>query len=205
MITNVCEGTCHTESQHKEFMKGEMSMKILILTGSPHKTGTTAYLADQFMAGAEEAGHEAVRFDLGSLKINPCIGCYHCRDNKGECVFSDDMNAIYPKVLDAEAIVLVSPLYYFGLTAQLKSGIDRFFAINPELKTQKKTVHLISAGSDEDKWAMQGVQENVKCICRYLGWKKGSEVLAFGATTRKDVENSQYEKDAWELGYHLSR
>ncbi|AJE09338.1 flavodoxin family protein [Clostridium botulinum] len=113
-------------------------MKALILTGSPHPHGTTAFLADEFSIGAKEAGHEVVRFDTAKLEIDPCIGCYYCRKNDGRCVYDDDMSQIYPHLMTADAVVLVTPLYYFSMTAQLKRTIDRFFAVNPVLRDTQK-------------------------------------------------------------------
>ena len=87
-------------------------MKALILTGSPHMKGTTSFLADEFISAATEAGNETVRFDTAKLDIHPCTGCMHCRKNDGRCVFDDDMQEIYPHLLDADAVVLVTPLEY---------------------------------------------------------------------------------------------
>ena len=66
-------------------------MKIVVLSGSPHKHGTTSKLVDSFIAGAEAAGHEVVRFDTAFMKIHPCIACEKCHTEYGKCVFADDM------------------------------------------------------------------------------------------------------------------
>lgn len=65
-------------------------MKIVVLTGSPHKNGTSNTLVNEFIRGAEENGHIIKRFDTPFLDIHPCIGCDHCGMN-GPCVFNDDM------------------------------------------------------------------------------------------------------------------
>jgi multimeric flavodoxin WrbA len=92
-------------------------MKALIITGSPHMNGTTSFLADEFISAATDAGNEAVRFDTAKLDIHPCTGCMHCRKNDGRCVFDDDMQKIYPHLLDSDAVVLITPLYYFHVGA----------------------------------------------------------------------------------------
>lgn len=175
-------------------------MKILVLTGSPHFNGTTAFLADEFCIGAREAGHEVIHFDTAKLDIHPCIGCYHCCKNGGRCVYDDDMAQIYPHLMTADAVVLATPLYYFNMTAQLKRAVDRFFAVNPILHESPKKIYLISAGNDRDDWAMDTLKANIHALCRYLNWQEGGMVLALGVNTREDVENSEYKVMARELG-----
>ncbi|MHC1719211.1 MAG: flavodoxin family protein [Clostridiaceae bacterium] len=178
-------------------------MKVLILAGSPHIGGTTALLADEFESGAMGAGHKIVRFDTAKLDVHPCIGCYYCRSNDGKCVYKDDMVKIYPELLTADAVVLSTPLYYFGMTAQLKSAVDRFFAINPLLRESRKKLYLLAAGNDTEAWAMDALKAHYYTLCRYLRWEEGGMVLAAGANSRKDVENSEYQKMARSLGAGL--
>lgn len=178
-------------------------MKVLVLTGSPHLQGTTAFLADEFCIGAKEAGHEVVRFDTAKLDIHPCIACSHCRKNDGRCVYDDDMSRIYPHLLTAHVIVLVTPLYYFNMSAQLKRTIDRFFSVNSMLRKTSKKLYLIAAGNDKDDWAMDTLKVNFHAICHYLHWQEGGMVLALGSNSRKDVENSEYQMMARNLGANL--
>ncbi|MGI6685906.1 MAG: flavodoxin family protein [Bacillota bacterium] len=171
-----------------------------MLTGSPHLKGTTAMLADEFCLGAKEAGHELVRFDTAKLNIHPCLGCDHCRQNEGRCIQEDAMTEIYPHLLDADAIVFVTPLYYFGMSAQLKCAIDRFYAINSALQQMPKQAYLLTAGADVDDWAMDAIRMQFKTICRYLNWQDSGSVIAFGAATRDDLETGDYPKQARKLG-----
>lgn len=178
-------------------------MKVLLLTGSPHPYGTTNFLADEFCLGAIEAGHKVVPFNTAKLSIHSCMGCYHCRENDGNCIYEDDMMEIYPHLLSADAVVLVSPLYYFGVTSQLKAVIDRFFALNNVLKGKPKKIYLIASGNDTDDWAMDAIKIHIETIGRYLGWEVGDMVLATGANTKEDVENSKYQLAARNLGKNL--
>ena len=179
-------------------------MKILVLTGSPHKNGTTALLADEFCSGALQSSHEIIRIDAGELKVNPCIGCNHCLKNEGKCVYEyDDMIEIIPHLFTVDAVVLVSPLYYFGMTAQLKRVIDRFYSVNSLLRKDTKKLYLISAGADTDEWAMDAIKSHYKCLCKYLNWQEGGELLAYGLSTRQDAENSEYKSMARELGKEI--
>lgn len=178
-------------------------MKIVMLTGSPHIKGTTALLAEEFCAGAEEAGHEVARFDTAHLHIEPCLGCDHCRIISSSCVHEDDMSLIHAALLKAEALVLVTPLYYFGMTAQLKAAVDRFYAINPALLEMPKKVYLISAGADPDQWAMEALAAHYKTICRYLNWDAAGELLVLGAGEPEDLEKQDALVKARTLGEML--
>ncbi|SET64266.1 NADPH-dependent FMN reductase [Natronincola peptidivorans] len=158
---------------------------------------------DAFCAGAKEGGHEVVRFATAKLNVHPCIGCYYCRENDGRCIYDDDMSQIYPHLLTADVIVLVTPVYYFNITAQLKGTIDRFFSVNSVLRDNPKKLFLIAACTDKDKWAMDALKANYYAMCHYLHWQEGGMVLAFGASTRKDVENSECKKMAKNLAAQL--
>ena len=179
-------------------------MKILVLTGSPHKNGTTSFLTDEFCEGAKQSGHEVIRIDTAKLKINPCIGCNHCRRNEGKCVYEyDDMLEIIINLLTADAVVLVSPLYYFGLTSQLKTVIDRFYSVNVLLRESPKKLYLIVAGADKDDWAMDGVRAHYETLCKYLNWQEGGSLLAYGLAVKEDAENSEYKAMAKKLGMEV--
>ena len=96
-------------------------MKIVVLGGSPNKKGSTHILADCFRQGAEEAGHAVEMIDIAHADIHPCIGCIHC-GYEGPCVQKDDVEIIRKKILDADMLVFATPLYYYGMSAQLKKN-----------------------------------------------------------------------------------
>ena len=132
----------------KEEKKKE-GMRIVVLTGSPRKNGNTNYLADQFIKGAKEAGHEVFRFNAATSEVHPCIGCNHCGMD-GPCVYDDDFtNILRPEIVKADMVVFCSPMYYFGFSTQLKAVIDRFYAINGTLHTYKKCAFLKATNTEE--------------------------------------------------------
>lgn len=178
-------------------------MKILILLGSPHKDGTTAALAGKFAEGAVAAGHEVEKLYLQGMKIASCMGCNACRRNDGQCCLKDDMEQVKPLVKEADLVVFVSPLYYFGFTAQLKQVIDRFYSFNTDLRENPKKAVLISAGADGDDWAMDGIRTNYEVMCRYLHWENAGEVLAFGSATKESLQGNTYLEEAYNLGKSL--
>ena len=111
----------------------EMSKKtknIVLLTGSPRKGGNTDELADAFVRGAQAAGHRVVRFSAQEAKAGGCMACDYCIKHEGNCVQQDGMQPVYDALKEADALVLASPVYYFGLSAQLKAMVDRFYASN---------------------------------------------------------------------------
>ncbi|WP_040197228.1 flavodoxin family protein [Candidatus Soleaferrea massiliensis] len=179
-------------------------MKVLVITGSPHKKGTSALLADSFIKGALSAGHEVVRFDAAFENVHPCQGCMYCWEHESSCVYQDAMTDLNPVLFGCDMVVFVTPLYYFGMTAQMKRVIDRFFANNEVLrKNAKKTALLVTCG-DQDKWAVDALKAHYQTVCQYLGWQDVGSLTAFGVYTREDIEKTDYPKQAFDFGASLS-
>lgn len=95
-------------------------MKIVVLKGSPNINGSSNLLAAEFIRGAEEAGHSTQVIDAAHADIHPCTGCIHC-GYEGPCVQKDDVDQIRQIILEADMLVFVTPLYYYGMSAQLKT------------------------------------------------------------------------------------
>ena len=115
-------------------------MKIIVLMGSPNRKGSTGILVENFKRGAEEAGHTVEVIDVCHADIHPCTGCVKC-GYEGPCVQKDDVEMIRKKLLACDMVVFATPLYYYGMTAQLKTVVDRFCAYNSSLNSR----HLKSA------------------------------------------------------------
>ncbi len=178
-------------------------MKILILNGSPHKHGTTAALTKEFIRGCTEHGHDVRTFDTASASIHPCIGCDHCRSSENTCVFNDDMTQLHPLLMEAEVVVLVTPIYYFGMSAQLKSAIDRFYANNTVLRERSKKFALIAACGDDEDWAMDGLRAHYTSLCHYMKWPSIGELYAIGMYVPEDLKESDYLEKAYQFGANL--
>lgn len=103
-------------------------MKIVMLEGSPNTQGSSNMLAEEFARGAKETGHEIVTISAAHSRINPCTGCVSCGYD-GPCVQKDDMGQIRQEILGADMLVFVTPLYYYGMSAQLKILVDRFCGV----------------------------------------------------------------------------
>lgn len=174
-------------------------MKILLISGSPHKAGTTSVLIKAFSKGAESAGHEVYHFNAGEKEVHPCIACEKCHSAVSACVFRDAFDEIRDMLIEADAVVFASPIYYYGLTAQLKAVIDRFYGIDEQLQTAKKTALLLACGDN--------TMESAECAASpfygmvdYLGWEIADVIAAKGCYTAEDVVNTEYPDQAYELG-----
>jgi multimeric flavodoxin WrbA len=104
--------------------------KVLVLLGSPRKKGNSALLAERIAKGAKSVGAKVETLFLHGMNIAPCKSCYACQkpDSKG-CSISDDMQSVYKKLLEADAWVIASPVYWFTMSAQTKLWMDRCFAL----------------------------------------------------------------------------
>lgn len=181
--------------------EGDKNMKILVITGSPRKNGNSNTLTDNFIKGAQEAGHSVVRFDSAFKNVHPCVACNKCGMN-GECVFKDDFEFIRNNIVDADAVVFATPMYYFGISAQIKAVIDRFYAINGQIHVPKKAV-LIMTYADTSAKEAQPIINHYETLLNYLGWSDAGKVIASGVWTEGDINRTPYPKKAYDLGKNI--
>lgn len=177
-------------------------MKVTIITGSPHKKGTSALLADEFIRGAREAGWDTYRFDAAFEKVAPCLGCDRCGIGAAPCVQKDATQTLMPELLSSQAVALVTPLYYFGFSAQIKTVIDRFYANSYKLTGGKK-VFLLATAYDSNDWTMTALTTHYETLARYMQWQDSGRVLAVGCGARPDIERSRFPEEAYRLGHSL--
>ena len=177
-------------------------MKILVLEGSPNRKGSSNMLAESFVSGAQEAGHEVKIISAAHSKIQPCIGCVTCGYD-GPCVQKDDMEQIGKDILNADMIVFVTPLYYYGMSAQLKVLVDRFCALNGRIQRKHMRSAIISAAWNSDNWTFDALQAHYKTLVKYLNLKNEGEIWGKGCGTPAMTQNSPYVKAAYMLGYNL--
>ena len=179
-------------------VSGGKKMKIVVIAGSPHKAGTSALLADRFIAGAESMGHECFRFNAAFEDTHPCLGCDHCGMN-GPCVYNDAISTkLMPKMLEADMLVLVTPLYYFGFSAQIKTVIDRFYSKTGSLHNKKSI--LMATAWDSKNWTMSSLVQHYETLVKYMNWQDCGKVLAVGCGTRSMIEDSEFPEIAYNLG-----
>ena len=182
-------------------------MKILVIHGSMRKKGNTNMLTEEFIKGAKEAGHETEKILLADLNFGDCYGCRACHQNGGTCVQKDDMASVLPKMLEADVIVLASPMYYFTWTGLMKRFLDRTYPLLPLLKD--KDFYLFTLGGVPDKKLMSNILSDfamyVGCFkefnqvgCRVAGNVIGTSSLMPGA-----IKDSPAMQEAYELGKNI--
>lgn len=131
-----------------------MSKNILVISSSLRKGSNSEILADAFISGAREAGHHVEKVSLSNKTIGFCRGCLACQ-HTGRCVISDDGNVIADKMMKADTIVFATPIYYYEMTGQMKTMLDR---ANPLyfIDYQFRDVYLLATAADEDEHAVDG-------------------------------------------------
>ena len=130
-------------------------MKILVLNGSPRPNGNTAKMITAFRESAENKSHQVVCFNVCKMNIKGCLACEYCHGKgEGACVQKDDMQKIYTELKDTEMLVLAAPIYYHGISGQLKCAIDRFYsALYPKAPESLKYVSMFLASGDKNQYA----------------------------------------------------
>lgn len=182
-----------------------MSKKICILNGSPRANGNTKELIKSFTQGAIEGGHEVVCFDLQTMNIHGCLGCCQGgKDQTSPCVQKDDMTQIYPVYEKADIVVLASPMYYWGISGQLKCAFDRLFAVaelNPNYENPKKECILLMAAEGDTEENFVPVRAFYEGLTSHLGWKNLGIVYAGGNMNIGDILKKRNQlQEAEELG-----
>jgi multimeric flavodoxin WrbA len=185
-----------------------MRKQIVILKGSPRERGNSSVLANQARAGAEAAGASVETFYLHGMDIRPCDGCDFCRET-GICAVEDDMQTLYPKLLAADAVVLASPVYWFTYSGQLKTCIDRWYALwNFKHDAFKgKPIGIVLTYGDTDLYTSGGINaiHTFETMFRFLqanivGWVYGS-VMDVGDAQK----HPELMKQAHQLGERLAQ
>ena len=151
------------------------TQKVLIVNGSPRKNGNSSVLAEQVAEGARSLGAEVEAVTLHDLDIRPCDGCDICRTPGNDCHIDDDMRALYPRVREADALVLAGPVYYFTVTAQTKLFMDRCHAItmpgdpNNGLAGKRIGIVLTYGGADAFDSGAVNALRTFQDAYRYIG------------------------------------
>ncbi len=129
-------------------------MQVLILNGSPRPNGNTKQMIQAFCEGLDEAGHSYQVIDLCRMNIHGCMACEYCHEKRqGECMQKDDMQRVYPLLRKAEMLVIASPIYYHGVSGQMKCAIDRFYAVlYPKKPAKLSKVAMFLSSGDPDMY-----------------------------------------------------
>lgn len=179
-----------------------MSKKVLILSGSPRHGGNSDLLCDQFLKGAVEAGHEVEKYFISAHNIGYCSACYYCSDHDGVCCKKDDMNALMPKILEADVLVFSSPVYMYSVSAQLKAVFDRMVAKYEAIR-DKELYYIMTSAEDEVNTmdttlgCMRGMRD---CI---PGAQEKGVIYGKGVYEKGEILDTSYMQQAYEMGKNI--
>lgn len=157
-------------------------MNILVIDSSPHPKGNSVRLCDHFVADLAPC-HHVDRFNAATLNIKPCTACNACRKNPNTCVIQDDMAGLYPLVRAADLIVLTSPVYWWGVSAQLKLFIDRIYALDMTSYKGKKLAAFAVGEDVETSVQYDLIKGQFREICRFLEMDFATYIAASAETT----------------------
>ncbi len=177
-------------------------MNILILSGSPRKGGNTDLLVEAFVKGASQKHHVEV-VSVHDYKVNPCMGCNACFKNEANaCVQNDDMSLIYEKMSRADLLVIASPVYFYGLSAQLKAVIDRLH--NPIRDTFPiKKMALLLVGAAILPELFDSILAQYQLCLNFFKLEDAGRVLVRGVKDRGDIMITNALKEAYKLGLNV--
>lgn len=193
--------------------KEECEMKkILVVLGGGRPNGNTKQLADAFIKGAAEAGHQTELISLNKLRVNGCTGCNACRYGK-PCVQKDDFNSLIPKIKEADLIVFASPLYFWTISSKIKAFIERFYCMaekdeHPPLGRYEKypvrDCALLMTSADNFFWTFeQAVSYYQFTLVNYIGFHDKGMLLAGGCGDtdgKPQISQTDYLEQAFTFG-----
>lgn len=175
-----------------------MSKKVVIISSTPRKNGNSQILCEAFEKGAKEAGNEVDLISLRENRINYCVACYGCQ-NTGRCVQNDGMNEILDKMLEADVLVLATPIYMYDVCGQLKTFIDRNLPKYEEIKN--KDMYYIATCAENDKNAIESSILTIKGLLECFEDVRLKDVVyGIGLHGQGEATNSKFYNEAYELG-----
>jgi multimeric flavodoxin WrbA len=186
-------------------------MKVLGILGSPRREGNTEILLDEALRGASDHGGLCEKIILRDLKITPCLEIYKCAED-GVCAIQDEMQGLFPKIIQAERLLLASPIFFYSVPALAKAMIDRcqsLWAKKYILKlpvspiAERKGV-FISVAATRGKKLFDGVRLTVKYFFDAIDVAYSDELFVRGADEKGEVRDQpEALKAAYDLGQRL--
>lgn len=176
--------------------------KVIVVTSSPRKNGNSEILAQKFAEGAKAAGNDVKFVAVRDIGLKFCTGCLYCNSHD-KCVLDDGMNALYESFQNADALVFVTPVYYYSVSGQLKTFLDR---LNPLYVRENKfkEVYLLATSADDDTKTMDG------SVCAVQGWidcfdgvELKGVIRAVGVTDKGEINSTAFPEQAFEMGKNV--
>ena len=164
-----------------------MGKRVLILSSSPRKNGNSDTLCHNLMSGAKDSGNEVVEIFINDKNINYCKACAYCEKHNGVCTIKDDMVDIIKEIFASDVIVFASPVYFYSISGQLKTFIDRLVTAY-RLITNKEVYYIFAAGDKNPNFKIIEL-----CMRGLISCFAGSKVMGMiqaGGVRKKGVKNS---------------
>lgn len=176
-----------------------MKKRVLVISTSLRNNSNSEILADAFLDGAQSAGHEAEKVSLKNKTLAFCRGCLTCQKT-GNCVIHDDAEEIVEKMSHADVLVFATPIYYYEMSGQMKTLIDR---ANPLFTADYayRKVYLLATAAEDDTHAMDGALKGLQgFIDCYEKAEIAGTVFAGGVDAPGTAEDHAAVKEAYEMG-----
>lgn len=176
--------------------------KIIVLVGSMRKGGNTDLLVQAFTKSARKKNTVEV-ISVADYKVNPCIGCNSCFTREGNnCFQNDDMSVIYDKLRTADIVVTASPVYFYGISAELKSIVDRLHTpMRNEFQIKKLALLLVGAATLPNLF--DAIKLQYQLVLDFFHLENIGMVLVRGVKEKGDIEGNIALKEAYELGLSI--
>lgn len=178
-------------------------MRILGLLGSPRKGGNCDLLLDSALEAAVGEGAHTEKVYLDGLNIRPCRACEGCRQ-AGNCLQTDDMQLLYPKLRSADGLIIATPVYWWGPSAQTKAFLDRWYALVPGEAMKGKRVAVLCAHEDDDPATPRHLIGMLEESFRYLKMQLVGTLAAVAGKRGEVAEHPEIMARAAELGRVLA-
>lgn len=148
-------------------------MNILAVLGSPRVNGNTESILDVFLNGAKESNSllQVKKINVAKMNIKPCVACEKCAPIGERCVIQDDMQELYDEIVKADTIIIASPVYWWHITAQMKTFIDRFYGLDYYLFENKKMIFLSTHGGSVEDSGVKIAEKSLKDMCEFTKMK----------------------------------
>jgi multimeric flavodoxin WrbA len=181
---------------------------IVVVLGSPRRKGNSATLAENVVLGAKSVGAIVETYYLHGMDIKPCDACAVChKDTNAECVINDDMQKLYPKLRQADAIVIASPIYWFTVSAQTKLFMDRCYALGNSggYALKGKRIGIVLTYEDSDPFVSGAVNaiRTFQDVFAYVGASIVGMVYGRASEPGDIANNIDLMNKAFELGKQL--
>lgn len=176
--------------------------KVVVVSSSPRVGGNSELLAKSFAEGAVSSGNEVQIVTVRDLDLKFCTGCLYCQSHD-QCVLKDKLANLYDVFQNADVLVFATPIYYYSVSGQLKTLLDRLNPLYPR-KNKFKEVYLIATSADTEESAMDGAVQDIQgWVDCFSGVTIKGVLRGVGVGGKGEVSNTDFLKKAYEMGRNI--